>query len=144
MTLALLRAIITEGTVYYDGIATDTLNLDALRSNVTIIPQVVSSIKLTYNIIHTNSFVQPELLSGSLRHNLDPLSEQDDAVLNGALRAEINIKNFQKRMRVFKEVSVEFIARGTCPSPTSTSTADPPTYPSSNVVYDVCYIQPRR
>ena len=57
LTLALLRAIITEGTVYYDGIATDTLNLDALRSNVTIIPQVVSSVKLTSNIIHTNSLV---------------------------------------------------------------------------------------
>lgn len=39
--LALLRAIITEGNVYYDGIQTDTVNLDALRSNITIIPQVV-------------------------------------------------------------------------------------------------------
>ncbi|CAL1706378.1 unnamed protein product [Somion occarium] len=67
LTLALLRAIITEGKMYYDGIATDTLNLDALRSNITIIPQV------------------PELLSGTLRQNLDPLSQHDDAVLNSAL-----------------------------------------------------------
>lgn len=41
LTLALLRCIPTEGTVVYDGIPTHTLNLDALRSNVTIIPQVV-------------------------------------------------------------------------------------------------------
>ncbi|EMD36164.1 hypothetical protein CERSUDRAFT_84254 [Gelatoporia subvermispora B] len=69
LTLALLRAIITEGDVYYDGIPTDTINLDALRSNITIIPQV------------------PELLSGTLRQNLDPFGHHDDAVLNDALRA---------------------------------------------------------
>ncbi|KAF9066068.1 hypothetical protein BDP27DRAFT_1424214 [Rhodocollybia butyracea] len=69
LTLSLLRCIITEGTVYYDGLPTNEINLDALRSNITIIPQV------------------PELLSGSLRQNLDPFDQYDDAVLNDALRA---------------------------------------------------------
>ncbi|KAI0918391.1 hypothetical protein AcV5_002391 [Taiwanofungus camphoratus] len=69
LTLSLLRCIMTEGKVYYDGIPTDSINLDALRSNITIIPQV------------------PELLSGSLRRNLDPFEQHDDAVLNDALRA---------------------------------------------------------
>ncbi|KAI0746563.1 P-loop containing nucleoside triphosphate hydrolase protein [Daedaleopsis nitida] len=69
LTLSLLRCILTEGKVRYDGIATDSINLDALRSNITIIPQV------------------PELLSGTLRQNLDPFSEHDDAVLNDALRS---------------------------------------------------------
>ncbi|KAH9939279.1 uncharacterized protein BXZ73DRAFT_99483 [Epithele typhae] len=69
LTLALLRLILTEGKVYYDGIATNSINLDALRSNITIIPQV------------------PELLSGTLRQNLDPFSQYDDSVLNDALRA---------------------------------------------------------
>lgn len=41
LTLALLRCIYTEGTVHYDGIATASVNLDALRSNITIIPQMV-------------------------------------------------------------------------------------------------------
>ena len=41
LTLALLRCIYTEGTVHYDGIPTNTVNLDALRSNITIIPQMV-------------------------------------------------------------------------------------------------------
>ena len=41
LTLALLRLILTEGKMYYDGIATDSVNLDALRSHITIIPQVV-------------------------------------------------------------------------------------------------------
>ena len=41
LTLALLRCILTEGMVLYDGMPIDTINLDALRSNVTIIPQVV-------------------------------------------------------------------------------------------------------
>ncbi|KAH9059060.1 hypothetical protein EDB87DRAFT_1675205 [Lactarius vividus] len=69
LTLSLLRCIFTEGSVYYDGRLISSINLDALRSNITIIPQI------------------PELLSGSLRENLDPFSQYDDATLNGALRA---------------------------------------------------------
>ncbi|KAH9886265.1 P-loop containing nucleoside triphosphate hydrolase protein [Cubamyces lactineus] len=69
LTLALLRCILTEGNVRYDGLQTDKINLDALRLNITIIPQV------------------PELLSGTLRQNLDPFSEHDDSVLNDALRS---------------------------------------------------------
>ncbi|KAJ6611201.1 hypothetical protein B0H10DRAFT_2165893 [Mycena sp. CBHHK59/15] len=69
LTLALLRAIPTEGTVYYDGIPTSALNLEALRANITIIPQ------------------SPELLGGTLRHNLDLFGQHDDAALHGVLRA---------------------------------------------------------
>ncbi|KAJ6619498.1 P-loop containing nucleoside triphosphate hydrolase protein [Mycena sp. CBHHK59/15] len=69
LTLALLRCIPTQGKVYYDGIPIDSINLDALRSNITIIPQV------------------PELLRGSLRKNLDPFGVHEDSVLNDALRA---------------------------------------------------------
>ncbi|KAJ3556484.1 hypothetical protein NM688_g2007 [Phlebia brevispora] len=69
LSLALLRCILTQGMILYDGMPTDTLNLDALRSNITIIPQV------------------PELLSGTLRQNLDPFSQHDDATLNDALHA---------------------------------------------------------
>ncbi|QRV86003.1 ABC transporter transmembrane region [Ceratobasidium sp. AG-Ba] len=71
LTLALLRMIPIEGTVYFEqsGIPTHALNLDALRSNITIIPQ------------------QPELLSGTIRQNLDPFDEHDDAVLYSALRS---------------------------------------------------------
>ncbi|TFK70801.1 hypothetical protein BDN72DRAFT_887852 [Pluteus cervinus] len=69
LTLSLLRCIFTEGEVYYDGLKTSAINLDALRSKITIIPQV------------------PELLSGPLRYNLDPFDQYDDATLNDALRA---------------------------------------------------------
>ncbi|KAJ7778321.1 hypothetical protein B0H16DRAFT_1711830 [Mycena metata] len=69
LTLALLRCIFTDGNVYYDGVQTSSINLDALRSNITIIPQI------------------PELLTGSLRKNLDVFEQYDDATLNSALRA---------------------------------------------------------
>lgn len=69
LSLALLRMIPTTGKVYYDGVDTGKLNLDALRSNITIIPQ------------------QPELLSATLRQNLDPFEEHDDATLNACLRS---------------------------------------------------------
>ena len=51
LTLALLRCILTEGTVHYDGLPTDKINLDALRSSITIIPQVVRPL-----FGHTNVF----------------------------------------------------------------------------------------
>ncbi|KAI0068112.1 P-loop containing nucleoside triphosphate hydrolase protein [Artomyces pyxidatus] len=69
LTLSLLRCILTEGNVYYDGLLTNSINLDDLRSNVTIIPQM------------------PELLTGTLRENLDPFGQYDDQALNAALRA---------------------------------------------------------
>ncbi|KAJ7268668.1 hypothetical protein B0H12DRAFT_1009709 [Mycena haematopus] len=69
LTLSLLRCILTDGTVYYDGLPTHSINLDALRSNITIIPQV------------------PELLVGSLRSNLDIFGQFEDATLNDALRS---------------------------------------------------------
>lgn len=42
LTLALLRCIPTEGLIMYDGVPTNTITLDALRSHITIIPQSVS------------------------------------------------------------------------------------------------------
>ncbi|CAE6385646.1 unnamed protein product [Rhizoctonia solani] len=69
LTLSLLRMIPIEGNIYYDGIPTHAVNLDALRTNITIIPQ------------------QPELMSGTVRQNLDPFDEYDDAFLNAALRS---------------------------------------------------------
>ncbi|KAJ7042972.1 multidrug resistance-associated ABC transporter [Mycena alexandri] len=67
LTLALLRAIPTKGSVSYGGITTSSVNLDALRSKITIIPQM------------------PELLSGTLRQNLDPFGQFGDAELDTAL-----------------------------------------------------------
>ncbi|KAJ4490432.1 hypothetical protein J3R30DRAFT_3666905 [Lentinula aciculospora] len=69
LMLSLLRLIFSDGTVYYDGIATDSINLEELRRKITIIPQI------------------PELLSGSVRENLDPFGQHDDASLNNALRS---------------------------------------------------------
>ncbi|WVQ79115.1 hypothetical protein IAT38_001210 [Cryptococcus sp. DSM 104549] len=69
LALALLRMLPTTGRVLIDGVDTGKINLHALRSNVTIIPQ------------------DPILLSGSLRFNLDPFGEHDDAVLNDALQS---------------------------------------------------------
>ena len=50
--LAILRMVPTTGSVMIDGVKTEKINLEALRSNVTIIPQ------------------DPILLSGSMRFNL--------------------------------------------------------------------------
>jgi ABC-type multidrug transport system fused ATPase/permease subunit len=86
LTLALLRCILTEGKVIYDGIPTDKINLDVLRENITIIPQAVRILFLSF-LHRVWRIWQPELLSGTLRQNLDPFGQHDDAVLNDALRA---------------------------------------------------------
>lgn len=59
----------TTGAVYIDGMRTDKINLHDLRTHITIIPQ------------------DPVLLSGTLRFNLDPFGDHDDAVLNDALES---------------------------------------------------------
>ncbi|KNZ71686.1 ATP-binding cassette transporter abc4 [Termitomyces sp. J132] len=68
LALSLLRCIVTKGDVFYDGLRINNINLDALREKITIIPQV------------------PELLSGTLRRNLDPFDQFEDVTLNAALR----------------------------------------------------------
>ncbi|KAJ7759560.1 P-loop containing nucleoside triphosphate hydrolase protein, partial [Mycena metata] len=93
LTLALLRCIYTEGTVHYDGLPTSSINLDALRSNITIIPQM------------------PELLSGTLRHNLDPFNQYDDAALNSALRAA-GLSSLQEEMEEGRLVLDSVISSG--------------------------------
>ncbi|KAF9521634.1 hypothetical protein CPB83DRAFT_865377 [Crepidotus variabilis] len=68
LTLSLLRCILVQGEVLYDGVRTSDIDIEVLRSNITIIPQV------------------PELLNGTLRRNLDPFEQYDDMVLHHALR----------------------------------------------------------
>lgn len=48
LTLALLRAIVTSGEVYYDGRPTSQLNLDVLRGHITIIPQMVRQSPISF------------------------------------------------------------------------------------------------
>ncbi|KAF8557389.1 P-loop containing nucleoside triphosphate hydrolase protein [Imleria badia] len=69
LTLTLLRCLFTEGKVYYDGILTSSIELEVLRSSLTIIPQ------------------SAELLNGTLRQNLDPFDQFEDATLHDALRS---------------------------------------------------------
>ncbi|KIK52113.1 hypothetical protein GYMLUDRAFT_251467 [Collybiopsis luxurians FD-317 M1] len=69
LMLSLLRLIYSDGNVHYDGLSTSSINLEDLRRNITIIPQI------------------RELLSGSIRENLNPFGHQDDATLNSALRS---------------------------------------------------------
>jgi ABC-type multidrug transport system fused ATPase/permease subunit len=69
LTLALLRAIPTEGISLYDGVEIKSINLEALRQNISMIPQA------------------PELMAGTVRQCLDPYAQYDDAALNDALLA---------------------------------------------------------
>jgi ABC-type multidrug transport system fused ATPase/permease subunit len=41
LTLALLRCIYTSGSVFFDGLDAGKLNLESLRTAITIIPQMV-------------------------------------------------------------------------------------------------------
>ncbi|KXN82428.1 ATP-binding cassette transporter abc4 [Leucoagaricus sp. SymC.cos] len=91
LMLSLLRCIVVDGDVYYDGINTKNINLDALRSKITIIPQI------------------PELISGTLRRNLDPFEQHEDAELNAALRASglfsLQREDDEKRLMLDSQIS---------------------------------------
>jgi hypothetical protein len=86
LTLALLRAILTEGSVYYDGVGTSSVDLATLRSKITIIPQVVRFVAVCCEASLAYA-LQPELINGTIRHNLDMFEEHDDATLNDALHS---------------------------------------------------------
>ncbi|ORE10363.1 P-loop containing nucleoside triphosphate hydrolase protein [Rhizopus microsporus var. microsporus] len=58
----------TSGHVYIDGVDIHTIGLNTLRSRLTIIPQ------------------DPVLFSGTLRSNLDPFDQHDDAELWASLK----------------------------------------------------------
>ena len=90
--------------VYYDGLATDRVNLEDLRSGITIIPQVVRlhkcfALNLSADCLdkartpewyaeNQCSSTQPAHFTiGTLRRNLDPFDQNDDLTLNNALRA---------------------------------------------------------
>ncbi|XP_049801524.1 ATP-binding cassette sub-family C member 4-like [Schistocerca nitens] len=71
---ALFRLAPTEGTIVIDDIDTSRLGLHDLRKHISIIPQ------------------EPVLFSESLRYNLDPFSEFEDAKLWEALE-EVELKS---------------------------------------------------
>ncbi|EEB05999.1 ATP-binding cassette transporter abc1 [Schizosaccharomyces japonicus yFS275] len=67
--LSLLRFTLrSSGTILINGRDIETINLDALRQRISFIPQ------------------EPILFSGTIRSNLDPFNELDDAILNEALK----------------------------------------------------------
>ncbi|GAA5833694.1 hypothetical protein JCM11251_003207 [Rhodosporidiobolus azoricus] len=69
LSLALLRFILnSNGSIKVDGRALSDTNLDAIRSRFTLVPQ------------------DPTLFSGTLRTNLDPNNEHDDATLWNAIK----------------------------------------------------------
>lgn len=43
----------------YDGVPTASITLDALRSNVTIIPQVVRNILILFSLLSRTNFYSP-------------------------------------------------------------------------------------
>ncbi|GAA5868025.1 hypothetical protein JCM8547_000783 [Rhodosporidiobolus lusitaniae] len=69
LSLALLRFILTSsGSITVDGRSLAKTNLSAIRSRFTLVPQ------------------SPDLFSGTLRSNLDPNDEHDDATLWNAVK----------------------------------------------------------
>ncbi|GAA5982504.1 hypothetical protein JCM10908_006676 [Rhodotorula pacifica] len=69
LSLALLRFILTsDGSITIDGRKLSETNLEAIRSRITLVPQ------------------DPTLFSGTLRSNLDPTDEHDDATLWNAIK----------------------------------------------------------
>jgi ATP-binding cassette subfamily C (CFTR/MRP) protein 1 len=80
LTLALFRLIEpSNGTIVLDGIDVKILGLHDLRSRITIIPQ------------------DPVLFSGTIRDNLDPSEEHDDAALWRALESS-SLKEYVEKL----------------------------------------------
>jgi ABC-type multidrug transport system fused ATPase/permease subunit len=77
----------TTGSVKIDGLATEKINLEALRSNVTIIPQdpVLLSGSMRFNLVSLHPSILHEERQSA--NNQDPFGDHDDAELNDALKS---------------------------------------------------------
>ncbi|KAL2917396.1 Transporter of the ATP-binding cassette (ABC) [Polyrhizophydium stewartii] len=79
LSLAFFRIIpASSGMIVIDGVDINTIGLRDLRSRLTIIPQ------------------DPVLFTGTLRSNLDPLGEHDDAALWAALKRVHFLESLQQ------------------------------------------------
>ena len=74
---AIFRLAHIEGEITVDGINMSEIQLQLLRSRIAIIPQ------------------DPVLFSGTLRYNLDPFEEYEDAILYKALK-EVKCNRLKK------------------------------------------------
>ncbi|KZO91773.1 P-loop containing nucleoside triphosphate hydrolase protein [Calocera viscosa TUFC12733] len=101
LALALLRLIPkASGQILIDGIDIDTLNLDDLRQNISLIPQ------------------EPLLFSGTTRSNLDPFDTHDDAELNAALNSSGIMESMRPsrlQSRTASAVALDSMADGSAP-----------------------------
>jgi ABC-type multidrug transport system fused ATPase/permease subunit len=90
----------------YDGLATEHVNLNALRNHMTISKSWINSASRCSRGGTVPQ--QPDLLSGTIRDNLDPFGEYDDAVLNDALRSSglDNIQTETEEERITLDTSV--------------------------------------
>ncbi|TPX59204.1 hypothetical protein SpCBS45565_g07789 [Spizellomyces sp. 'palustris'] len=92
--LALFRIIkYAKGTIDIDGVDITNVNLHDLRSRLTIIPQ------------------EPVLFSGTVRSNLDPVSEHDDASMWSALRRVRLLESLQSKEMDTEQSLVSTVAR---------------------------------
>lgn len=95
LTLALFRFLETQsGTIKIDGLDIFKLNLHALRSQLSIIPQVRLLFDIEYRILTTSQ--DPVLFSGTVRSNLDPFGNYSDSELSEAL-ARVQLINDSQR-----------------------------------------------
>lgn len=85
LSLAFFRILPLNGIIKIDGLDISLLPLHELRNRITLIPQ------------------DPVLFSGTLRSNLDPFSEHDDASLWSAL----NRVEFQASLQNVSESSLD-------------------------------------
>ena len=114
--VALFRIVeLVSGSISIDGVDISKLGLDDVRNAISIIPQD-STLCMRKLMVCVGFLTSIFLVSGTLRSNLDPFGQHDDARLWNALRRSYLVEDAKPISTLEPEIDDESGTRATIPN----------------------------
>jgi len=120
LLVALFRLIESQsGEIIIGGRSISSLNIDALRTRLSIIPQVTRPLRVSHRVFETIRFFSrcrwqdPMMFSGTLKENVDPLCLYPEQAVRSALQ-QVGLGDFELNSIVDVILKPQTPKRGVC------------------------------